>query len=65
MIVYGINYSGQGLGLKPFTSRATNLKSEIKACERNLDSLISSSNSKVQELVREIRELTEESNQDN
>src|SRR5207253_8471116 len=64
MVVLGINHSSQGLGLKPFTSRATVLKDEIKACEQNLDNLISSSNSRTQDLVREIKDLTKETSQE-
>jgi len=67
MVVLGINYSGQlfGRNLKPFTSRHTTvLKEEIKECDRFISNLISSSNSKAQDLVKEIKELTQQTSQE-
>jgi hypothetical protein len=63
MIVCGVGYSGQAKSLKPF-SRGVVLKEEIKECGRFLNNLTSSSNSKVQDLVKEIKELTRESSQE-
>ena len=64
MITLGINYSGQGNGLKAFTSGATSLKREVKECGKAVDSLASSLSSKVNELVSEIRGLAQEANRD-
>jgi len=66
MISLGINYSDQWNAVpKLFTSRHTTiLKEEIRECDRVINNLISSSNSKVQDLVREIKEFTQETNQD-
>ena len=64
MISLEINYSGQGNGLKAFTSGATSLKREVKECGKAVDSLASSLSSKVNELVSEIRGLAQEANRD-
>jgi hypothetical protein len=66
MIVLGISYSGQTKTLKSFASgRDKNiLKEEIRECKRSLDNLVSSSDYRVQNLVKEIKELSQESDEE-
>ncbi|CAG8675681.1 1040_t:CDS:2, partial [Ambispora gerdemannii] len=57
--------SEYGAVFKPFTSPySTILKEEIRECERVISNLASSSNSRVQDLVNEIKDLTQENSQD-
>lgn len=66
MIVLGINYSKQGLGLSSITSsqsKGEELYREIRDCDLAMENLLPSSNTRVQDLVREIKDLSQETNQ--